>query len=232
MFQQIIDDLIGTPGGPEEQEQAASRLIETCGYAAAAATLIPLPGTELIAVTSIHVGMVIGLSQIYGIDMSKETATELMTRIGTTVGASFVSSRLATTIAKVALPGLGGLLGAPLMYATTLALGAVARTFLSREGNMTSQEMKDLYKQAVKNAKQQFDPAKARSQQAKDMATDASTTSDERPASADTSADTGADTSEEADLVARLKKLKGLFEADLLDAEEYEAERRRILDEI
>ena len=97
MFQQMIDELIGTPGGPEAQEKAASRLIETCGYAAAATTLIPLPGTEIVAVTSLHVGMVVGLSQIYGIDMSRETALELLTRIGTTVGVSFITTRVATT---------------------------------------------------------------------------------------------------------------------------------------
>ena len=225
MFQKIIDDLIGTPGGPEEQEAAASRLIETCGYAAAAATLVPLPGTEIIAVTSIHAGMVVGLSQIYGIDMSRESALELLARIGTTAGVSLVTTRVATTFAKIALPGLGGLLGAPVMFATTLALGAVARTFLSQEGDMSNQEMKDLYKQTVQDAKSKFDPSKARSQAMKDMATQASQGGDapEKPAEPNEEAD------EEADLVARLKKLKSLQEAGLIDDEEYNTERKRIL---
>lgn len=224
MFQKMIDDLIGTPGGPEEQEAAASRLIETCGYAAAAATLIPLPGTEIIAVTSIHAGMVVGLSQIYGIDMSRESALELLARIGTTAGASIVTTRVATTFAKIVLPGLGGLVGAPVMFATTLALGAVARTFIANEGDMSSEEMKDLYKQSVKDARDKFDPSKARAQSMKDMASRAATEGEapEKPSAPD----------DETDLVARLKKLKELRAADLIDEDEYNAERKRILSSI
>jgi len=220
VFQQMIDDLIGTPDGPAEREAAASRLIETCGYAAGAVTLIPLPGPEIIAVTSIHVGMIVGLSQIYGIDMSRETAMDLLARIGTAAGVSLVTTRVATTFAKIALPGLGGLLGAPLIFASTLAIGAVARTFLAREGEVSSQEMKDLYKQTVKDARSKFDPSKMRSEEMKNMASKAATEGDapDKP-----TADDG------GDLVARLKKLKELLDAGLIDTDEYEAEKKRIL---
>lgn len=226
MFQKIIDDLIGTPGGPEEQEQAASRLIETCGYAAGAATLVPLPGTELIAVTSIHVGMVVGLSQIYGTDMSRESALELLTRIGTTVGASVVTTRVATTFAKIALPGLGGFVGAPLMFATTLALGAVARTFLANPGEMSAQEMKDLYKQTMKSAKSAYDPSRAKGADMQEMAQQAA----QSPAESDGTAPSQQDST--VDPVERLKTLQRLQDAGLIDAEEYETQRRRILEGI
>ncbi|MFT5686236.1 MAG: GTP-binding protein Era, partial [Myxococcota bacterium] len=170
MFQQIIDDIIGRHGEPSERESAASRLIDTCGYAAAAATLLPIPGTEIIAVMPIHVGMVVGLSQIYDAEITRDSATDLVLRIGATVGASLITSRAATTLAKIALPGLGGFIGAPIIFATTIAIGAVARAFFDRGGEVSSEEMRDIYKKAVKNARRNFDPKRARSSTAKDMA--------------------------------------------------------------
>lgn len=220
MFQQIIDDLIGTPSGPEEREKSASRLIETCGYAAAAATLLPIPGSEIVAVMPIHVGMIIGLSQVYGIDMSRETALELLTRIGTTVGVSFVTTRVATLFAKIALPGLGGFVGAPLIFASTLAIGAVARTFLSREGEVSSEEMKDIYKQTVRDAKSHFDPSKMRAKDMQDLAGKA--------AEGDTP-DKPAEPDDSGDLASRLTKLKELLDAGLLSEDEYNTERQRII---
>ncbi|MEL6342261.1 MAG: DUF697 domain-containing protein [Myxococcota bacterium] len=221
MIQQMLDELIGRPSGPEEREDAASRVIETCGYAAAAATLLPLPGSEIVAVMPIHVGMVVGLSQLYGIDMSRETAGELVVRIGATVGASLVTSRAATTFAKIILPGVGGLLGAPIIFATTLAIGAVARTWMAREGEMSSQEMKAVYKQAVKDAKNRFDPSKMRSKDMKDMAQKATDEANTPPAPQEDA--------EEIDITDRLRKLKSLYEDGLIDKDEYDETRRRLL---
>lgn len=229
MFQQIIDDIIGRHVEPSEREATASRLIDTCGYAAAAATLLPIPGTEIIAVMPIHVGMVVGLSQIYDAEITRDSATDLVLRIGATVGASLVTSRAATTLAKIALPGLGGFIGAPIIFATTIAIGAVARAFFDRGGEVSSEEMRDIYKKAVKNAKRNFDPKRARSGPAQDMAKKAAEEGKAEEAPTEAPAEPAA---QAPDPLARLRKLKAMLDAGLIEPDEYETTKQRILSEL
>lgn len=199
---------------PNERDSAAADLIEKCGYAAAALTIVPIPGTEIVAVMPIHVGMVVGLGHIYGQEITKQSATDMVIRIGATVGLSLVGSRLATTAAKVLLPGLGGLLAAPLMFASTYAIGSVARAYFESEGKLTEDEMKDVYKRASAEAKSNFDPQKAKSDEAKQAATQA--------------AHAGESESPEE----RLVQLKKLLDQGLIEQSEYDQTKAKILDKL
>ncbi|MDG1482550.1 MAG: DUF697 domain-containing protein [Myxococcota bacterium] len=228
MVQQLIDDIIGRRVAPSACEASASRLIDTCGYAAAAATLFPIPGTEIIAVMPIHVGMVVGLSQLYDAEITRDSAADLVLRIGATVGTSLVTSRAAITLAKVALPGIGGLIGAPLIFATTIAIGAVARAFFDQDGDVSSEEMRTIYKEAVKRARRSYDPKRAQSEAARDQAQGASA---EGAAGTEKAEDPQppAPAKESQDPVSRLHMLKAMRDADLIEPEEYETTKRRIL---
>ena len=225
MFQQFIDDLIGRNIEPSEKERTADHLIDTCAYAAAAVTLLPLPGTEIVAVMPIHVGMVVGLGHIYDVEITRKSATDLVLKIGATVGVSLFSTKAVTTLAKIMLPGLGGLVGAPLIFANTHAIGMVARVWFAREGEMSNSEMKSVYRDAVRKAKTDFDPAQAR-KKAREAAAEK-----EKPKAAPIP-EPAADPTEGLDPIARLKRLKVLFEADLIDAEEYARLRADILAEL
>jgi uncharacterized protein (DUF697 family) len=138
----------------------AHALTEKCGYAAAAITLLPLPGSEIVAVMPLHVGMVVKIGDLYGVDLDTDSAAHLILRIGATVGLSLVGSRIATTAAKFLLPGLGGLIGAPFMYASTIAIGRVAECYF-HHGELSDREMRDVYKDSMRRAKKDFDPKKA-----------------------------------------------------------------------
>jgi GTPase len=141
------------------RDDAANALIEKCGYAAAALGLLPLPGTEIIAVMPLHVGMVVALGDLYEVPLSRESAAELLMQIGGTVGVSVIGSRLAMTAAKTLLPGFGGLVTAPLLYGTTLGLGAVARAWFECGGRLDPGSMRRTYKSAKRRAR--FDGRKA-----------------------------------------------------------------------
>ena len=146
-----------------DRDHAADALIERCGYAAAALGLVPLPGTEIIAVMPVHVGMVVALGDLYDVSLSRESAAELLLQIGGTVGVSVVGSRLAMTAAKALLPGFGGLITAPLLYATTLGLGAVARAWFACGGRLDPAAMRRTYRGAKRQAR--FDRRGARAAQ-------------------------------------------------------------------
>jgi len=197
-------------------------LVERCGYATAALTVLPIPGSEIIGVMPLHVGMVVGIGHHHGQDLTRETAMELLLQIGTTVGASLVGSRLATTAAKFALPGLGGFIAAPFMFASTLAIGAVADQWFRNDGSMSESEMKSVYKRAMKSAKSNFKPERMRDEEVVEQAREAVATGNEP-------SDTPAD---DQGLVQRLKRGKEMLEAGLIDQDEFDELKRRILSEV
>ncbi len=197
-------------------------LVERCGYATAALTVLPIPGSEIIGVMPLHVGMVVGIGHHHGQDLTRETAMELLLQIGTTVGASLVGSRLATTAAKFALPGLGGFIAAPFMFASTLAIGAVADQWFRNDGSMSESEMKSVYNKAMKSAKSNFKPERMRDEEVVEQAREAVATGNEP-------SDTPAD---DQGLVQRLKRGKEMLEAGLIDQDEFDELKRRILSEV
>lgn len=197
--------------------EASRDVTEKCGYAAAALTILPIPGSEVLAVMPLHVGMVVKIGQIYGVDLDRDTATHLIMRIGATVGLSLVGSRLATTAAKVLLPGLGGLISAPFMYASTLAIGRVAELYFAN-GDLDDREMKAIYQETLKKAKSSFDPSRARSAEARREAEQAA--QGERPAER---------APEAQDPLAQLERLARLRDAGAVSQDEYEVAKRRIL---
>jgi uncharacterized protein (DUF697 family) len=213
-----------------ERESAASSLTQMCGYAAAALTIIPIPGTELFAVTAIHVGMVVAIGHIYGSTITKDNAAKILVRIGAAAGMSIVS-RVATTVAKTFVPIIGGLIGAPFMFASTLAIGMVARLYFQSEGNVSDDDMKAVYEQALKNAKRSFDPKKARAPEAQSMASEAATAAKKDPAMAAAVAAV-APAGPPEDVVTRLERLKALKDKGLIDGDEFEAAKKKVLAEI
>lgn len=216
------DYLFGPPA--DERERRSRQLIERCGYATAALTLLPIPGSEILGVMPVHVGMVLGIGEAYGAELTRESATELLAKIGATVGLSLVGSKLASTAGKILLPGLGGLVAAPFMFATTVALGTVARLYFESGGRMTDAEMREVFERAKAEAKKIFDPDRARSREARDMAESASEASSHpTPSGPRPTVD---------DLAERLAKVDELFEKGLISSAEHSRKRDQILDEV
>ncbi|MEQ1571241.1 MAG: SHOCT domain-containing protein [Myxococcota bacterium] len=193
------------------------RLVETCGYAAAALTILPIPGSEVLGVMPLHVGMVIGIAHHRGRTITRESATSLLLQIGGTVGLSLVGSRIATTAAKLILPGLGGLVAAPFMYASTLAIGSVADAFFRSEGGLSESEMRDLYNRTVREAKSSFRPERMREASAVDHAASAVAQAKEP---------------EPESPVHKLKHAKELLEQGLISQEEFDEVKKRVLGDL
>lgn len=200
-----------------------STLVERTGYAAAALTLLPIPGSEVIGVMPLHVGMVIGIGHHNERELTRESATELLLQIGTTVGLSLVGSRLATTAAKIVLPGLGGLVAAPFMFASTLGLGAVADAWFRNGGQLGAAEMRDIYASTKRAAKQEYRSDRAQDDDAMGAAKSAVDEAQADGQEAGTVAD---------DPTSRLRVAKQMLDEGLIDAAEFEATKARILSDL
>jgi uncharacterized protein (DUF697 family) len=196
---------------PSDRERATTELTDKCGYAAAALTMVPIPGTETLGVMPIHVGMVTGIAHIYEKDISKDSATKLVLRIGATVGISLVGSRVATTAAKVIMPGMGGIIAAPFMFASTKAIGSVAKAYFERDEELSAGDIKAVYEAAAKKAKSEFQSDKAQSKDAQADAEAVAQNDDVRAPS------------------DRLSELKQMLDQGLIEEADYSSTKERIL---
>jgi uncharacterized protein (DUF697 family) len=213
----IWDYIIKRRFKPSDRERATTELTDKCGYAAAALTMVPVPGTELMGVMPVHVGMVTAIAHIHDKDISKDSATKLVMRIGATVGLSLVGSRAATTAAKIIMPGLGGIVAAPFMFASTKALGSVAKAYFEREEELSAGDIKAVYEAAAKKAKSEFRADKLES--------------DEVQASADALVNLEAEAAPRG-ATERLSELKGMLEQGLIEEADYADAKTRILGEL
>lgn len=209
------------------------RLVETCGYAAAALTILPIPGSEILGVMPLHVGMVIGIANHRGRTLTRESATSLLLQIGGTVGLSLVGSRIATFAAKVILPGLGGFVAAPFMYASTLAIGAVADAFFKKDGKLDEHEMREVYNRAVREAKATFRADKMKEKAAMDRAAEAVAEGKaaEAAGGAAPAPAAPAPAPQESPL-DKMKHAKDLLDQGFITLEEYEDVKKRVLGEL
>lgn len=135
-------------------------LVEKTGYAAAAASSLPIPGSEWVATAPLHVAMVVGIGELHGVALARQDALRLVTQLGSAVGLSYLGTRLAHTAAKLLVPGVGALVGAPFVFASILALGGVVITYFEREGELTPDEIRDLFRAQLSRGQAEFDPGR------------------------------------------------------------------------
>lgn len=183
--------------------KAAENLIDVCSIACAALAIQPIPALELV-IMPIQAGMVVGLGHIYGHDITRERATEIITEIAGAVGISIVARQTLVTISKFLLPVVAGLISAPYVFGVTRGMGKAAIYYFQHTDPDRTQ-IKNIFNRAKQEAETHFDPRKVE-EAAKEQQLEV-----------------------EQDAVARMEQLKLLRDKGLISAEEYEAKRREIL---
>lgn len=104
----------------------AREVIQVSSYAAAAATVVPLPMAELALLLPIHTSMVMTVGHVSGRPVSRTEAARVAVELGAIAGLTMAGTAALTVLRKLLLPGIGGVLAAPASFALTFALGKVA----------------------------------------------------------------------------------------------------------
>lgn len=127
---------IETPRGDLERERSA-QLTQNAALLTAAISAEPLPWVDLVAVVPLQVKLVIDIGAAHGFTMTPERARQIVLELGGTLAYAWAARQLTRGILKIAMPVLGGLLNAPLMYANTYTLGHLAeRYFRAQRGDL------------------------------------------------------------------------------------------------
>jgi len=113
----------------EEKDRAAKDVIEICSFACAGLVLQPIPGLET-AVLPIQAGMVLALAHVFGEEISKKRAHEIVMDLAAITGVSIVGRAALRTAIKLLLPGIGGVVAAPFTFSATWGTGYAAIHYL------------------------------------------------------------------------------------------------------
>lgn len=140
-----------------ERDKAARDVINACSYAAAAVAVSPIPFSEEIIMLPIQVGMVVTIGHIYGRNVTKADARDLIVEIATVAGTGF----LARQGVKAILPVVGALLTMPAAFAANWAIGRVAIEHFKHPG-MSKDKLKAIYKKAVEEGRRAASRVRAR----------------------------------------------------------------------
>lgn len=124
----------------KDKSTTANRWINSAGVAAAAVGASPLPGSDIIPLTGIQVGLIIKLSFLYGKPLSKENAKEML--IATIVGNA---GKTAFRQLVKLIPGAGWAVGASVASATTIALGYAVKYLHEHDIELSAEQLKIVY---------------------------------------------------------------------------------------
>lgn len=161
-------DTIGriTKGGFEgttkvERDSAAREVITASSFASAGLVLQPLPGLEHGSI-AVQIAMVVGLSRVFGEELSHKRAKAVVLDIAAATGVNVVGRQALTTLAKIALPGLGGVLAAPAAFAVTWATGHAAMHYFQQGNKLDRDELKRIFEDEKQRARSHYAEDKAR----------------------------------------------------------------------
>ena len=144
-----------------ERDSAARDTIVVSSFACAGLVLQPIPTLEQ-AVLPVQVGMVLAIAHIHGEDLSRKRATEILMDIAAITGVSIVGRQVLSTVAKVLLPGLGGLLAAPATFSVTWATGHAALHYLRAGGNVDRDRIRKIFEEERERARSHYSEDRAR----------------------------------------------------------------------
>lgn len=145
----------------EERDTASRDVIDVCAFACAGLVLQPIPGLEQ-GVVPVQIGMVLALAHVHGEELSRKRATEILMDLAAITGVSIVGRQVLTSVAKVLLPGLGGLIAAPTTFSVTWATGHAAMHYLRAGGRVDKASIRKIFEEERERAKAQYSEDKAR----------------------------------------------------------------------
>ncbi|MCA9625521.1 MAG: DUF697 domain-containing protein [Myxococcales bacterium] len=162
-FRSTVDRILDQrfdDASPAERDAAARKVVTACALASAGLTLQPLPGLEQ-GVVVVQVGMVVALSHVHGEQLSRKRAKEVLMDLGAITGVNILGRQAATTLAKVVLPGIGGVLAAPSAFAITWATGHVAHHYFESGGKPDRNKLRAIFEAEKRRSKQHYDAGDA-----------------------------------------------------------------------
>lgn len=95
--------------------------------------LQPLPFSDIIVQTPLQAFMAMKIGDVKGFPISKKQAEDIVKELGGMVGLGLLAQHGIAGLYKLGLPAIGGLMAAPLMFASTYAMGRIAEYYFDQK---------------------------------------------------------------------------------------------------
>lgn len=136
----------------DDQLTQARNTVRSFALWSAGIVLFPLPFSELIALIPVQTAMILSLSRTFNV---QEPPEKILAYIAATSGVT-VFGQVTMIIVSNLLPIVGKLVSAPFIYGWTYGLGEVAIRYFQTQGEISGDEMKQVFKQSSKQASKQY----------------------------------------------------------------------------
>jgi uncharacterized protein (DUF697 family) len=138
-----------------ERAAAAKEVVNICGYAAAATSVVPIPLADIVLLLPVHSVMVMTVGHCYGRKLSGAEAKRVVLELGSVAGLTFAGGAAINALRKLFLPAIGGLLAVPATFALTWGLGRVAIAYFENP-SLSRDDLKKVFDDAIKEGKNSF----------------------------------------------------------------------------
>ncbi len=115
------------------QDEKVKRVIHATCAVCAGLAVQPIPFADLFILTPIQSLMGIKIANIYGIDISKQKAGNIIKELVGIVGLGLAAQQLVIGVYKFAIPFMGAVTTIPLVYGTTYAIGNVVDYYFHQQ---------------------------------------------------------------------------------------------------
>ena len=155
----------------EQRRQAniahAKTLVNCYATSCSAAAATPIPFSDIVILIPIQIGMILHISNIFGINISKENAAKLLTALASVVGTAFTVrfgvQLLGNVLKFIPGPGsaAGGAINATIAFGATKVMGNAYIAYLDSNidhlADILTDFKPDMFKSYVDSAKAQYD---------------------------------------------------------------------------
>ncbi len=117
----------------DESHENCQKLIERAAMISAAIAIEPLPWLDTLAILPLQIKLVNDIGKLYGFSLSRERAKALALELGGAFAYAYASRQFVRGVAKITAPIVGGLLTAPLVFASTFTLGNLAESYFRNQ---------------------------------------------------------------------------------------------------
>lgn len=141
---------------PEPEREATSReVVQIASYAAAAASVVPVPLVDVALLLPVHTAMVMTVGHVHGRNLSDAEAKRVALELGAVAGVTLAGRAALSALKKILLPGIGGVLAAPAAFAVTWALGRVSNAYF-KDPSLSREDLKKVFSDAFREGKANY----------------------------------------------------------------------------
>jgi uncharacterized protein (DUF697 family) len=109
------------------------RVIFLTAAVCAGLAIQPLPFVDVLVHTPVQVFMAAKIGEIKGFPISKKQAEDILKELGGMVGLGLLAQHGMASLYKLGLPTVGGLMAAPLVFASSYAIGRIAEYYFDQK---------------------------------------------------------------------------------------------------